>query len=60
MHKAIGKIVTKSMGDGEKKKPLKSLKLKVKFQRKSTGGKKPSKIPAAKSKLSRAMKGYRK
>lgn len=32
--KLIGKTVQKIMGDGEKKAPVKSIKLKVKFQAK--------------------------
>ena len=31
MDKAVGHIVKKVMGDGEKKAPVKSIKLKVKF-----------------------------
>ena len=34
MHKAIAGIVKKEMGEGEKKAPMKSLKLKVKFDTK--------------------------
>jgi hypothetical protein len=37
MHKAIGGLIKKEMGEGEKKAPIKSIKLKVKFQ-KSKGG----------------------
>jgi hypothetical protein len=33
MNKAIGKAVTKIMGKGEKVAPVKSIKLKVKFQK---------------------------
>ncbi len=33
MHKAIGNMIKKEMGEGEKKAPLKSLSLKVKFQK---------------------------
>ena len=32
MHKAIGNLIKKEMGEGEKEAPIKSLKLKVKFQ----------------------------
>lgn len=31
MHKKIGKLIEKEMGEGEKHAPVKSLKLKVKF-----------------------------
>lgn len=34
MHKLIGKTVEKAMGEGEKEAPVKSIKLKVKFQKK--------------------------
>ena len=33
MHKAIANLVKKELGDGEKHAPMKSLKLKVKFQK---------------------------
>lgn len=31
MHKAVANMIKKEMGEGEKKAPLKSIKLKVKF-----------------------------
>lgn len=34
MHKALGKMIEKEVGKGEKEAPLKSVKLKVKFQKK--------------------------
>lgn len=33
MHKAMGKMIEKEMGKGEKEAPVKSIKLKVKFQK---------------------------
>ncbi len=43
MDKAIGKMVQKTMGKGEKIAPVKSIKLKVKFQ-KTKGAKKMAKL----------------
>lgn len=37
MDKAVGKMIQKTMGDGEKKAPVKSIKLKVKFQKDKEG-----------------------
>lgn len=33
MDKKIGKLIQETMGEGEKKAPVKSIKLKVKFQK---------------------------
>lgn len=55
MHKAVGKLISKAMGQGEKAGPVKSIKVKIKFQKKDSKN-------AEKSvkKLGRAMKGYKK
>ncbi len=51
MDRLVGHIAQKLMGEGEKKAPLKSLKIKVKFQ-KAEGGRKED----AKKRLARRMK----
>lgn len=37
MHKALSHLLKKEMGEGEKKAPVKSIKLKVKFQSEAKG-----------------------